>query len=165
MRIRAAAIRELEDDRGRVTPESVVNAAEAPTHALHNDFVWDDAAAAHQHRLNTARQIISSVRVVVTTSTKRVACVAYVRDPLAAPREAGYVSVSRLRTEADAAKEALSAEIARVQSTLERAKEIAAGLDLEADFHDALEGAVGMTARMRRGLAPPEPETAQPSVN
>ena len=129
--------------------------ASAEDHPLHGEFVWNDRAAAHKHRIDAARRIIASVRVIVTTTTKKVSCVGYVRDPVAAPRQ-GYVSVARLRTEREAAREALVAEIARVQSTLERAKELAAGLEVDADFQESLAGAMDFSARMRRGLARPD---------
>lgn len=157
MKIKVEAIRRLEDENGRVKAEDLVAAARDEAYPLHGDFPWNDAEAAHQRRLDIARQIISSVRTVVTTTTKKVSCVAYVRDPNAGPKEQGYVNVARLRTERDAALSALTAEIARVQTTLERTREIAAGLELEEDFREALAGAIDMSARMRRGLAvPPE---------
>lgn len=99
--------------------------------------------------------VAASVRIIVTTTTKKVSCVGYVRDPAAGPRQ-GYVSVARLRTERETASEALTAELARVQSILERAKELAAGLELDADFHELLAGAMELSSRMRRGLAVPD---------
>jgi hypothetical protein len=154
MKIRAAAIKAIEDEAGRVTAEALVLAARDQTHPLHKEFPWDDKKAAHQHRLDVARRIIASVRVTITTTTKKVTCVGYVRDPEAGLRQ-GYVSTVKLRTEADAAREALGAEIARVQSILERAKELAAGLELDEDFQLSLAGALDFSSRMRKGLGFP----------
>ena len=157
MKIRAKAIKELENEQGRVTPEKLVRAASSRNHPLHDDFPWDDKIAAHQHRLDVARQIISSVRVIITTETKKISSVGYVRDPEADPKQQGYVSTARLRTEDDAAREALGVEITRVLSAIERVRELAAALSLEEDFHLALSGAFDMTARMRRGLGQEPP--------
>jgi hypothetical protein len=156
MKIRAEAIKILEEN-GRVTAEALVQAARDSAHPLHKEFPWDDKRAAHQHRLDVARRIIASVRIVVTTTTRKVSCVGYVRDPDAVPRQ-GYVSVTRLRTERESAREALGAEIARVQSILERARELAIGLELDEDFQLSLAGALDFSSRMRRGLASPDTE-------
>jgi len=50
--------------KGKLTPEDVVSAAKAASSPLHLYFEWDDAEAAHQHRLNQARYLLRSVRVV-----------------------------------------------------------------------------------------------------
>lgn len=166
MKIRAKAIKELENEHGRVTPEELVRAAARKAHPLHGDFIWDDAVAAQRHRLDQARQIIASVRVIVTTETRKISSVGYVHDPEAGQKQ-GYVSTARLRTEEEAAREALNAEIARVQNALERARELAAALNLEEDFRLALDGAFDMTARMRRGLGqePQVPSRPFPTHN
>lgn len=44
--------------RGILRPADVVEFAANEKTALHNKFTWDDTAAAHQHRLWEARQII-----------------------------------------------------------------------------------------------------------
>jgi len=58
---------ELEEIReasgGTLNPEDVIEYARDEETALHGVFTWDDTAAAHQHRLWQARQII---RVCVT---------------------------------------------------------------------------------------------------
>lgn len=50
-------------NEGKLTPEATVNAASDPRHALHPHFEWDDARAAHAHRLDQARAIIRIVRI------------------------------------------------------------------------------------------------------
>jgi hypothetical protein len=50
-------------NNGLLRPEDVVDFAKDPRTALHGCFTWDDAAAAHQHRLQQARALI---RVTVT---------------------------------------------------------------------------------------------------
>lgn len=48
---------------GTLTPQAVVEAAEAEDSPLHSHFEWDDAEAAVAHRLSQARGLIRSVRV------------------------------------------------------------------------------------------------------
>lgn len=43
---------------GILRPETVVRYASNPDSSLHSCFTWDDTAAAHQWRLNQARQLI-----------------------------------------------------------------------------------------------------------
>lgn len=156
MKIRAAAIKELEDKYGRITAERLVQAARDKKHPLHDDFEWDDKKAAHEHRVHQAREIIASVRMIVTHSNKNVSCVGYVRDPEAPSDKQGYVSVNRLMTERESAVEAILAEVSRVQSILERAQELAFGLDVEDEFAAAMEATKTLKSRLRRGQAQQE---------
>jgi hypothetical protein len=123
------AVLALEVD-GRVTPEAVLEAAADPASPLHDHFEWDDAAAAQQHRLEQARSLIRSVRVQITTETRVVSTVHYVRDPSVSSGEQGYVSVTRLRSEPETARAMLRMELQRVQSCLSRAEELADALGL-----------------------------------
>lgn len=50
-------------ERGRLTPELVVEEAAAPDHPLHDRFEWDDAKAAHAHRLDQAERLIRRVKI------------------------------------------------------------------------------------------------------
>lgn len=47
---------------GPLTASRVVEAARDPESPAHDRFEWDDARAAHEHRLATARKLIVSVR-------------------------------------------------------------------------------------------------------
>ncbi len=153
--IRAAAIRALETKGRRVTPDIVVAAAEALDHPLHPDFDWDNDSAGHKYRLDQARAYIAEVRVVITTSTKKLVCPGYVRDPDAMPREQGYIATQALQSEEAAALAALQSEMVQVQARLERCREIAAGLELEADFDLLLAAAVDVRTRIRDGRGRP----------
>ena len=53
------ALAALENDRGRLTPIMVVDAARDPKSELHGAFEWDDTKAAAEHRLNTARRLLT----------------------------------------------------------------------------------------------------------
>jgi hypothetical protein len=66
----AEVVAELDDIRrtmGVLQPEAVVERAEDDASPLHRHFEWDDAAAAHLHRLQTARMLI---RAIVTQGPK-----------------------------------------------------------------------------------------------
>lgn len=67
MKIENLKAQELEHIRaahgGLLKPEDVVDFARDPNTALHSEFEWDDSLAAHEHRLNQARNVI---RLVVT---------------------------------------------------------------------------------------------------
>jgi hypothetical protein len=52
------------DEAGRLTPVAVVDAARPADHPLHERFEWDDKVAGEAHRLDQARRLIRSVRVV-----------------------------------------------------------------------------------------------------
>lgn len=153
MKIRIQAVKDIEDRYGRVTAERLFEEAKSKAHPLHNDFEWDKDKAFYEHNLSIARTIISSVRIVVTHSKKKISCVGYVRDPSAPPDQQGYVNVARLRTEEEAAMEAILTEVARVQAALERAQELAVALDLQDEFIEALAAATSLKSRLRRGPA------------
>jgi hypothetical protein len=126
------ALRRLaEAGRGVLLPEAVVQAARDPRSALHNHFTWNDNEAAEKHRLDEARTLIRSVKVIIQTDSRRIEAVAYVRDPAAAGNEAGYVPTATLRTRADEARDALIAEFAQIGARLKRARALAAALGLE----------------------------------
>ena len=122
---------------GRLTPNVVLEEAKDRDSVLHNLFEWDDTLAAHQHRIYQARQIITSVRVVITTENRKISTVYYVRDPEAEPTEQGYVSIDRLKTDKDLAKESIVMEFSRASSYLQRAKAHAQALNMN-DEIDAL---------------------------
>ncbi len=52
-------------NNGKLTAEQVVQAAKDPNSPLHDQFLWNDKKAAHKQRLDTARQLIRSVKVVI----------------------------------------------------------------------------------------------------
>lgn len=153
MKTRARCIKALEDKFGRITAEKLVEAARDRRHPMHEDFPWDDKQAAHERRVDIARRILNSTRVEVTHSTKTISTVGYIRDPDADPGVQGYVNVTVLRTDREASEEALMAEVTRITSMYERARELAAALDLEDELETALQAALRLRARLRRGPA------------
>lgn len=151
--VRAQAIHALEDRNGRIAPEAVVRAARNPGHPLHGEFEWNDGRAAERYRLDQARTLIASVRIVITRSNKKLACVGYLRDLDAAPK-AGYIATLRLRSNHEASQDTLAYEIQRAQAILERVKEIATALGLEGDYDRAMAAVVDFSSRVRRGRPP-----------
>lgn len=59
------------DQRGALTPALVVETAADANHPLHNRFQWDDAEAAAKWRLEQARQLIRSVKIVYREATEQ----------------------------------------------------------------------------------------------
>lgn len=147
--IRAEAIRALEQS-GRLTAQRLVDAARNPRHPMHRDFAWNNEIAGEAYRLDQARTLIAQVRVVITTSTRKLVAPAYVRDIEAAPLQ-GYVATAVLKNEREAAEELLLYETARLQAQLERVREIAAALSLESELEAAIGAVFELRSRLRRG--------------
>lgn len=118
---------------GRLTPDAVLQDARSPKSPLHDQFTWDDSEAATQWRLQQARELIRSVRVEVTTETRTVSTVRYVRDPTAGESQ-GYVEVAKLRDNRALAAEALAAEIRAANALVTRARSLADALGLSAEI-------------------------------
>jgi len=118
---------------GRLTPESVIEASKPEDHPLHSYFEWDDAKAAHEHRLHQARKIISAVPVVREVTTRRIVP-QWVRDPTVG-HEQGYVSMDTVKNEPLTKKQVVQYEISRALTILNRAREIAVELG-ETDMLD-----------------------------
>lgn len=136
---------------GRLTPDMVVQDAKRKDSPLHACFEWDVKKAAAAYWLDQARELITSVRVVVRTEHTNVSSVFYVRDP-SAGKEQGYVSVTTLRTDKEMAREALVSEFSRVADMLRRAREVAAVLECQGDVEDLLKSVIGL--RQRFSLEP-----------
>lgn len=118
---------------GRITPEQVVAEAQNPDSPLHGYFEWRDDEAAHKYRIEQARGLIRSVHVKIQVETKYVKTVAYVRDPALPNAESGYISVAKIRSETEIARDVLIAEFARVGAVLARAKSLAQVLGIAQD--------------------------------
>lgn len=157
MAIRVRELRKLERPGRTLTAEDVVAAASNPDHPLYQDFEWDDSVAGHKYRVQQARTMIAEVRVVITTSTKKLSVVGYIRDPRSAPGP-GYVATAELRTESEAAQEALLNETTQLQARLERVREIATALELEAQLEAILTAVLDLRSRLRRGKAQQQEE-------
>lgn len=140
---------------GLLLPEKVLEAAEAdPDSPLRPHFTWDDTEAAHKRRLDEARTLIRSVKVVTETATYTVETVAWVQNPNKQGNEPGYVSVESLRSRSkeDDARAVLVNEFKRIGAELMRARALAAVLGQEGTLDDLV--ARVETARMAAEQAP-----------
>lgn len=143
---RLAAI--ADRNAGRLTPDDVIEDAKDPKSPLHGYFEWNDAKAAHAHRLEQARALIRSVKVIIETETTFIRAVGYVVDPTRRGDEQGYVRLESIVSEAALARKTLMTEAERVLGVLRRAEAIAAVLGLEEqlanvvgvvrDFHNTI---------------------------
>ena len=115
---------------GKLKPEVVVEDAKDPKSPYHDLFEWDDSIAGHKYRIEQARLIIKTIKVEVTVDSKTVKTVRYIRDPEAASKEQGYVSVVKLKDNKTLAWEALEMELKRAKSLMDRAKDLAVVLDM-----------------------------------
>lgn len=129
---------------GRLTPAAVIDDAKKKDSPLHGEFEWDVKKAAYAHWTQTARKLITSVMVVTHTETTSVRSVYYVRDPSAASKDQGYVSVTTLRSDADLAREALINEFTAVADRLRRARDLALALDAQDDVENLIQSVVGL---------------------
>jgi hypothetical protein len=146
------------DPSERVTPEAVVDDARDPTSPLHDLFEWDDAVAAHNFRLQVARRIIRTVRIVSNLTESTVKVVRYVRDPRCASDRQGYVSTATLRTREDLAREALANETGRVLACVARLRDVAEALGLSEEVNAVLVAAEML--RVRAGVDEPVKRSA-----
>lgn len=85
-------------NKGVLTPESVWQVAQDKKSALHRHFEWDVQKAAESHWRQTARLIISAVRIV-NRDTESGSAPAFVS--IAAANGRAYYSVSDVRRSAD----------------------------------------------------------------
>lgn len=142
----AASIETIrKSNKGRLTPFLVVTAASKKDHPLHPVFEWDDGKAAHQYRLDQARDIIRTVEFHMTVNRMQVTSVAYVRDPRKSSGEQGYIKLTDKMDKATA-RSILLAEFERVRSALVRAQKVAAVLGLQDELDEMLERLHGMSA-------------------
>lgn len=138
---------DLETKTGRLTPDAVVAHAKDEDSPLHECFEWDDSKAAHAHRLDQARSLITSVKVEVKTETKTVNTVFYVRDPSLPASEQGYVSVTKLRSEHDLARDAVVDAFSQARAMMERAQKLSAALRVEEDVEKIINDITAVKAK------------------
>lgn len=77
------ALDAVRERHGALTPQAVVNDARPDDAPLHDRFEWDDRVAGERYRVEQARELIRSVRIVFHEPG----------DPIKEVR--GYVSVDR----------------------------------------------------------------------
>lgn len=149
-----SAIVELENELGRLTPDDVITEAQKLDSPLHGRFEWDDEKASHSWRLEQARRLIRSVKVVVTTETHVIAVPRYTRDPEAGPAQ-GYVSLERLRSEPDAARAAVRLAFTQAAALLRRAEDLAEALGLSHKVQAVRRSIEALAKEVQQQQAPP----------
>lgn len=117
-----AEISRIYNENGSITPDLVIKAAKDPNNVLHHLFEWDDSKAGNAYRVDQARQIITSVKINIVTESRTISAVSYVRDPRLPNDQQGYISVAKLKTDKDLAKDSIRYEFQRAYAHLHRAK-------------------------------------------
>jgi phage terminase Nu1 subunit (DNA packaging protein) len=112
------AVKALEDKRGRLTAQMVLQEARAASSPLHGFFEWDDSEAAEKWRLEQARELVRRVKIVVEVEDIKIKSVAYVRNVDMAPTEPGYISV--LKTTKRQAAEIIKEELDNINELIVR---------------------------------------------
>lgn len=131
-------LQQLQDASGVITPDDVLADAVNPESPLHDQFDWDDSSAARKYRLDQARTLIRSVRLVLTEKKHQIQSIAYVRSPDAGSKEQGYVSSIVLRDDKARARQALIGELQRAEAALQRAYDVANAVGLSGEVDKLL---------------------------
>lgn len=104
------AIERLLEKHGEVTTEGLLRYATPKASPIHDCFEWDDAVAAHQHRLATARRYLREVTIVHETREEKL-----VHVPRADERPGGaYKPISVVVRSADEFERAFNEAVRRV---------------------------------------------------
>ena len=83
----AAELERIRAERGALQSEAIVSEATPQEAPLHGYFPWDDATAAHEHRLEIARRLVRAIEVI---RDDRPAVSMYVHYTGMDTREGGY---------------------------------------------------------------------------
>lgn len=142
------AIKSLADaNGGRVTPAMVVDAARNPASVLHDQFDWNDASAAEKNRLDTARTLIRSVKVIVKNETMVLATPLALRDVTVDPGQQGYILTANLLNDEEAARLTILRYFTQAQGAMNKAREVAAALGRADDIDKLLAGLAQVRAQ------------------
>lgn len=138
----------LHQEHGTLTPELVVEDAKRKDSPLHELFEWDQQKAAQSHWHDVARALIRNVRVVVVNEGRSLRAPFFVRDPALSSKVQGYTTVTKLRTDADLARDAVADECSRAAAAFRRAQEVAAAVGVDADVRDLLNETLALGQRV-----------------
>lgn len=145
---------------GRLTPNMIVQAAKKKGSALHAHFTergcFDPKKSMEQWQIEVARDVLQSCKVVFHTETHTITAPAYIRDPDAAPMDQGYVSLSKLRTEDELARNAVVHEFSCAGAALRRAQDLAHALSLSDEIGDLYGRVVALKERIQTADHPRE---------
>lgn len=137
-----AAIKELENTRGQITPRQIVEAARKKDSPLYGLFDWDRSRAAEKWWLHRARVILGAVQIQVTTQEFTFKAPAYIVDTTVDGQ--GYRSVAQLKTDSDSARESLIYTLETAAGHLRRALDLATPLGLAGEVDQLLQQIAGV---------------------
>jgi hypothetical protein len=143
----AAALSKCKNASGNIDPAILVEQAEDKNHELHDRFEWDDSKAAHMQRIETARQLIKSLKHIVTYEEKRIVVPYYVSDPRT--KKVGYTPAITIKKNRDSAMAVLNDELARIRGAIHRAVGLAAVFGLKSEFDDLLNEVVDIETKLQ----------------
>lgn len=103
---------------GGLTPEAVVEFARDPRTALHGEFEWNDGAAAHQHRLQQARQVIQVFVTVLDNGAGKAKPMRVFVSVKRSGKSRVYEQTEQVVTDAQRRTELLSTTIARIEGII-----------------------------------------------
>jgi len=123
----------INDKYGKVQASQVVKAATPKKSPIHNDFEWDDAIAANQQRLDTARRIIKTTVLVSPTGVREVFIHVpprVIEGPTAADvdREGCYKTIAQVLKDPEEyvrALEELQTQVRGIERTIRMVKRVA----------------------------------------
>jgi hypothetical protein len=143
-----------------------VEEAADPTHPLHERFVWDDAEAGQRYRIEQARGLIQAVgEITVAEDGESYVTPHYVRDPGAALRQQGYISLADVPSRSQTARDVLAAEVDRIIALVDRAVAIAFAVGLADRMNDLREHAARVSEAVRKApRGRPKKEAVAPPI-
>lgn len=141
-----AALLAARDRQGRVKPELLVKQARNPRHPFHKSFVWDDAKAAHLLRIETAKDIIKSFKLVVIMEDVKITAPFYVSDP--SSRDSAYIESTAVAKKEHTARVTLLDELSRIKSAVIRARSLAAVFKLSRHFERLLKSVIEVEGKL-----------------
>lgn len=142
-----ARLKSLEQNNS-ITPDVVIEDAKRKDSPLHGLFQWDKNKAALMQWRDTAREIIASVRVQITTRQITLETVTYMQDPDKAGNEQGYVRTDALARDPERARQGLIDELTRAAGYVSRCRSLALVLGLEAEIDPLMDRILGLQNRL-----------------
>ncbi len=131
-----------DDSEDLLRAETVVSTAKSKTSPLHDHFPWDDRVAAHERRLDVARNLIRSVVVIMP----RTSPVPLVKAYLSPRHQNHYRPVERVYADTHSFQEIINEEMDKLRAWAARNRilesgigEVLDGVDLVLDAYDQRE--------------------------
>lgn len=121
-------LQEIERESGSVTAKNVLADARDPSSPLHGYFEWDDRKAANAARLDRARYLIRSVRIVVQSDGQKepvkVRAFVHVAEPVRGTPEPGYVGTVKALTDVEHRREVVGRALTELGDWSKRYKHL-----------------------------------------